>query len=75
MNNLARIHAAHPRAGFRNPSEAVRLAEQACELTARKNSACLGTLAAAYAESGRFDEPVLSASFSSTGNRTLASPA
>lgn len=58
MNNLARIHAAHPKAGFRNPSEAVRLAEQACELTARKNSACLGTLAAAYAESGRFDESV-----------------
>ena len=58
MNHLARIYATHPDAGLRNPREAVRLAERACELTERKNPACLGTLAAAYAGVRRFDESV-----------------
>jgi len=34
------------------------LAEQACELTGHKRPLFLGTLSAAYAEAGRFDEAV-----------------
>ena len=42
--------------GFRNGTEAVRMSERACELTGRKDPAKLKTLAAAYAEAGRFPE-------------------
>jgi hypothetical protein len=42
----------------RDGKEAVRLAEQACELTGHKRPLFLGTLSAAYAEAGRFDEAV-----------------
>ena len=41
---------------IRNGPEAVKLAEKAAELTARKDPVVLLTLAAAYAESGRFDD-------------------
>ena len=40
----------------RNGAEAVRLAERACEQTGYKEPLALDTLAAAFAESGRFDE-------------------
>jgi hypothetical protein len=43
---------------LRDGAEAVRLAERACELTARKEARFLGTLDAAYAESGRFARPL-----------------
>jgi tetratricopeptide (TPR) repeat protein len=39
---------------LRNGAEAVRMAETACDLTKRSDSAKLKTLAAAYAEAGRF---------------------
>ena len=58
LNNLAWILATTPRAEFRNGPEAVTLAERACALTQRKQPMFLGTLAAAYAEAGRFDEAV-----------------
>jgi tetratricopeptide (TPR) repeat protein len=43
---------------FRNGIEAVRMAEQACDLTGRQNPAMLRTLAAAYAEASRFEEAI-----------------
>jgi tetratricopeptide (TPR) repeat protein len=58
LNNLAWLLATHPRAEFRNGPEAVRLAERACELTHRQQPLFLGTLAAAYAEGGRFDDAI-----------------
>lgn len=58
LNALAWIRATSRDAGLRNGAEAVRLAESACRLTGRKIVAYLGTLAAAYAESQRFDDAV-----------------
>ena len=58
LNNLAWLLATHPTDAVRNGGEAVRLAERACELTQRKAPMFLGTLAAAYAEAGRFGEAV-----------------
>ncbi|MCI0748727.1 MAG: tetratricopeptide repeat protein [Verrucomicrobia subdivision 3 bacterium] len=61
LNNLAWLRATHPEARFRDGSEAVRLAERACELTQRSEPFLLGTLAAAYAEVGRFDDAIKTA--------------
>jgi hypothetical protein len=47
--------------GLRNGAEAVRLAERACELTHHGQPLFMGTLAAAYAECGRFPEAVTTA--------------
>jgi tetratricopeptide (TPR) repeat protein len=54
LNNLAWILATSLAAEFRNGQDAVKLAERACDLTARKQVVLLGTLAAAYAEAGQF---------------------
>ncbi len=54
LNNLAWILATHPEAQYRNGNEAVKLAERAAGLTQQKDAAALDTLAAAYAEAGRF---------------------
>ena len=61
LNNLAWILATSPDDGLRNGTEAVRLAERACELTHYDEPLFIGTLAAAYAESGRFPEAVTTA--------------
>ena len=61
LNNLAWIRAAHPNPAFRNGPEAVQLAQQACELTRFQRPMLVGTLAAAYAEAGRFDEAIATA--------------
>ena len=61
LNNLAWILAANPNATVRNGSEAVTLAERACKLTDYKEPLLVGTLAAAYAEAGRFPDAVISA--------------
>ena len=61
LNNLAWILAANPNDALRNGAEAVRLAERACELSQRREPVLLGTLAAAYAEAGRFGEAVTTA--------------
>jgi len=60
LNNLAWILAAHPDASLRNGAEAVTLAERACRLTNYKEPLLVGTLAAAYAEAGRFADAVRS---------------
>ena len=61
LNNLAWLLATSPDDGLRNGTEAVRLAEQACELTHHDKPGYLVTLAAAYAEAGRFPEAVAAA--------------
>ena len=55
-NNLAWILATYKNEKFRNPAEAVGLAELACKNTDYKNPDFLNTLAAAYAAVGRNDE-------------------
>jgi protein O-mannosyl-transferase len=61
LNNLAWILATDPHAEIRNGAEAVRLARRACALTQDSRPLLLGTLAAAYAEAGQFDEAIASA--------------
>ena len=57
-NALAWTLATHSDPARRNGAEAVRLAETACERTGHANPGFLDTLAAAYAEQGRFEEAV-----------------
>ena len=59
LNNLAWLLATHPEAKYRNGPEAVRLAAHAVELTRNSDAEALDTLAAAYAEAGRFGEAVV----------------
>jgi len=61
LNNLAWILATSPDATLRDGARAVRLAERACELSQYKQTMMVGTLAAAYAEAGRFAEAVATA--------------
>jgi protein O-mannosyl-transferase len=61
LNNLAWLLAANADAQARNGPEAVTLAERACQLTHSKEGVMVGTLAAAYAEAGRFAEAVTTA--------------
>lgn len=58
LNNLAWLLATCFDEGIRNEAEAVRCAERACELTRYKHSGFMSTLAAAYAEAGRFQEAI-----------------
>ncbi|MGA2278762.1 MAG: tetratricopeptide repeat protein [Verrucomicrobiota bacterium] len=58
LNGLAWLLATYPDAAMRNGPEAVRLAEHACAVASRRNPALLATLAAAYAEAGRFPEAI-----------------
>jgi Flp pilus assembly protein TadD len=61
LNHFAWLLATVPQAELRGGPEAIRLAERACELTSRTNATFIGTLAAAYAETGRFDDAVKAA--------------
>jgi len=61
LNNLAWILAASPDDQLRNGVEAVQLAEHACGLTHYGQPFFIGTLAAAYAEAGRFPEAISTA--------------
>jgi len=56
LNNLAWVLATDIDPDRRNGAEAVQLSERAAELTEFKNPLILDTLAAAYAEAGRFAE-------------------
>ena len=62
VNQTAWALATGPDAAFRNGPEAVRLAERAVELPGGSQPEVLDTLAAAYAEAGRFAEAVRTAS-------------
>ena len=57
-NNLAWILATHPDPRLRDGAEAIELAERACKLSKDKDPNLLDTLAAAYAEAGRFSEAI-----------------
>ena len=57
-NNLAWLLATCPVASVRNGGEAVELARWAVRVSGGREPATLGTLAAAYAEAGRFPEAV-----------------
>jgi len=61
LNNLAWTLAANPAAELRDGTQAVKCAERACTLTGYKETMMIGTLAAAYAEAGRFDEAMATA--------------
>jgi tetratricopeptide (TPR) repeat protein len=61
MNNLAWILATSPLPELRDGAQAVKLAARACELDHNQQPLLLGTLAAADAEAGRFDEAVAAA--------------
>ncbi len=61
LNNLAWMLAANADAQVRSGTEAVGLAERACGLTQHREPVLLGTLAAAYAEAGRFDDAAATA--------------
>lgn len=58
LNNLAWLLATAPDARQRDGQKALGYAKRACELTNWKNAYCLGTLAAAYAETGDFEEAI-----------------
>jgi protein O-mannosyl-transferase len=60
LNNLAWILATSA-PEYRNGAQAVQLAQRACELTRNAQPALIGTLAAAYAEAGRFDDAIATA--------------
>lgn len=55
-NNLAWILATAEDDDLRDGAAAVRLAEEVCLATGHRDAGTLATLAAAYAEAGRFDE-------------------
>jgi spermidine synthase len=55
---MAWVLATWPEASVRNGMEAVALAERALRLSGGREPAILDTLAAAYAEAGRFPEAV-----------------
>ncbi len=61
QNNLARVLATHPDASLRDGPRAVVLAEGASKAAGGKNALFLRTLAAAYAEAGRFTDAVQTA--------------
>jgi tetratricopeptide (TPR) repeat protein len=61
LNNLAWVLATNPRADLRDGPRAVTLAQRACELTKFAKTIFLGTLAAAQAETGKFEQAILTA--------------
>ncbi len=61
LNNLAWQLASHPDEKFRDAAEAVRWAEKAAGLTQKTDPSVLDTLAAAYAQAGRFPDAVATA--------------
>jgi protein O-mannosyl-transferase len=61
LNDLAWLLATSPQAEDRDGGRAVRFAERACDMTQYQQTIMVGTLAAAYAETGRFPEAVATA--------------
>jgi Zn-dependent protease/Tfp pilus assembly protein PilF len=57
-NDLAWLLATCAKDEVRNGAQALDAAKKACELTGWKQPECLGTLAAACAEAGQFDEAI-----------------
>ena len=61
LYNLSWILACHEDEKYRNGEEAVKLAEKLCRITRYNQPLALDALAAAYAETGKFDAAVLTA--------------
>jgi cytochrome c-type biogenesis protein CcmH/NrfG len=61
LNDLAWLLATDPHAEIRQGAEAVKLASRACALTRDQAPVLLGTLAAAYAETGDFEKAAATA--------------
>jgi protein O-mannosyl-transferase len=61
LNNLAWIRATCPDNAVRDGAAAVRLAKEACRISANQQPVPFGTLAAAYAETGDFTNAVAAA--------------
>lgn len=61
LNNMAWVRATSPQASVRNGAEALRLAQQAADLSQHTNARTLDTLAAALAEAGRFPDAAATA--------------
>ena len=61
LNNLAWLLATCSDAPLRDGVQAVKYAEQACKLTHYGVTPFIGTLAAAYAEAGRYDDAIVAA--------------
>jgi tetratricopeptide (TPR) repeat protein len=61
LNNLAWTLATTPHAEWRDVVRAGQLAQHACELTQFQTTRYLGTLAAAQAAAGKFDEAIVTA--------------
>ena len=58
LNDLAWLLATCPNDGIRDGARAVELAERVCEATGHKVPGFMDTLAAAYAEAGKFSKAV-----------------
>jgi protein O-mannosyl-transferase len=58
LNNLAWALSTCPDASLRNGAKAIELAEKADQLSGGKNPTFMRTLAAAYAENGRFNDAI-----------------
>jgi Flp pilus assembly protein TadD len=58
LNNLAWVLAAAPEASLRDGAKAVELVQHALQLSGKTNAMLYRTLAAAYAESGRFSDAI-----------------
>jgi len=61
LNNLAWLRATWPDASYRDGTEAVELAQRVVTITGGQQPELLDTLAAAYAEAGRFENAVTTA--------------
>ena len=77
LNQAAQVMAAGPDAALRNGAQAIELAERAVRQTSEKDPVSLDTLAAAYAEAGRFPDAVKTARQAQSlatqqGNREMA---
>jgi len=77
LEMLAQVLIIDKEADFYNPSDAVRLAERACELTGYEDAQMLDTLASTYAAAGRFPDAIATAEkafdlASSAGQKEMA---
>jgi len=61
LYNLSWIFATHKDKRFRNGIKAIELAEKLCKISQNNQPLALDALAAAYAETGKFDSAVLTA--------------
>jgi tetratricopeptide (TPR) repeat protein len=61
LNEIAWLRATAPASNLRNGAEALRLSERACFIAGDKQPMLIATLAAAYAEAGKFPEAIAAA--------------